>query len=168
MATPTHTLIDSVTLGSSAASVTFSSISATGKGDLVLVVNAATTSNYSGASFRLNGDTGTNYSAVRASGDGSSASSTSASASAAGYLTFNAAAPTTEANNIIAQFQDFSATDKHKTVLVRSGSTSGAAPGVEMIVNRWANTSAITTLLVFTGSSFAAGSTFHLYQIVSE
>ena len=168
MPTPTYTLIDSVTLTSSASSVTFSSISAAGKGDLVLVVNAATTSNYSGASFRLNGDTGTNYSAVRASGNGSSGSSTSAAASAAGYLGFDAAAPTTEANNIVAEFLDFSATDKHKPVLVRSGSTSGAVPGVEMIANRWANTAAITTLLVFTGSSFAAGSTFNLYQIVSE
>ena len=168
MPTPTYTLIDSVTLGSSASSVTFSGISATGKGDLVLVANATTTTNYAGANFRLNGDTGANYSAVRASGDGSSASSTSASAVTTGYLTFNAAAPTTEANNIVAQFQDFAATDKHKTALVRNNSTSGAVPGVEMIANRWANTAAITTLLVFTGSSFAAGSTFHLYQLVSE
>ena len=162
--TAKFTVLGNTTLATASSTVTFSSIPG-GYKDLVLVVNAATTSNYSGASFRLNGDTGTNYSAVRASGDGSSASSTSASASAAGYLTFNAAAPTTEANNIVAEFLDFSATNKHKTVLVRSGSTSGAAPGVEMIANRWANTAAITTLLVFTGSSFAAGSTFRLLGV---
>ena len=41
MATPTYTLIDSTTLGSSAASVTFSSIPA--GGDLVIVMSGQTT-----------------------------------------------------------------------------------------------------------------------------
>ena len=46
MATPTYTLIDSTTLTSSASSVTFSSISATGKGDLVLVSNVIVANGY--------------------------------------------------------------------------------------------------------------------------
>jgi len=40
MATPTYDLLDSTVLTSSASTVTFSGISATGKGDLVLVINA--------------------------------------------------------------------------------------------------------------------------------
>lgn len=161
--TAKYTVLGNTTLATASSSVTFSSIPG-GYKDLVLVVNAATTTNYAGANFQLNGDTGSNYSVVRASGSGTSASSGTATTSF-GYLTFDGAAPTTEANSIIAEFLDFSATDKHKTVLVRNNSTSGAVPAVEMMANRWANTAAITTLLVLTGSSFAAGSTFRLLGV---
>jgi hypothetical protein len=74
MSTPTYTLIDSVTLGASAASVTFSSISATGKGDLVLVSNVIVANGYE-AGVRFNSDSGNNYTMVNMRGTGSSTSS---------------------------------------------------------------------------------------------
>ena len=59
---------------------------------------------------------------------------------------------------------DYSATDKHKTMLSRGGSSSF---GVGMNAGRWANTSAVTSVLVIgqSGLDFAAGSTFYLYGI---
>jgi hypothetical protein len=60
---------------------------------------------------------------------------------------------------------DYSATDKHKTVLVRS---NAASTGVEAIAQRWASTAAITSILVFPSTgSWAAGGTFSLYGIVA-
>ena len=161
----TYTLIDSVTLGSSASSVTFSGISGTGKGDLVLVVNAKATA-ICGVYMFLNNDTGNNYNFVFMSGDGSTASSTSSSSTSVlrGYE--KALPDTTFAYQMTSQFLDFSATDKHKPVLTR---TNNAARGTDAFAQRWANTAAITTLKVQTTNDlFDVGSTFHLYQIVSE
>jgi hypothetical protein len=164
MATPTYTLIDSVTLTSSAESVTFSSISATGKGDLVLVVNKPS-GDYR-TSLRFNADSGTNYSGVSMQGDGSAAVSYSDSAQS--YIwspLFNSGG--NKASVTIFQIQDFAATDKHKAVLSRNNIHTVR---VSAEAWRWANTAAITSL--DTGGYFAGslpvGTTVHLYQIVSE
>ena len=158
MPTPTYTLIDSVTLASSASSVTFSGISATGKGDLVLVVDA-TPSTAAGLSLRFNGDTGNNFYYVLLEGisSGPRSAATYAPDISIGYVTtkFNATATV----------MDYSATDKHKSTLSRSGE----ADRVNATAGRWANTAAVTTLLVFlTSGTFNVGATFHLYQLVSE
>jgi hypothetical protein len=166
----TYTLIDSVTLASSSASVTFSGISATGNGDLVLVAEgfSATTSGF--MRFTFNSDTGSNYPYVRMYGDGSSASSSAA--------TLTAVMPTwikwidSEKSTFISFISDFTATDKHKTVISRFNRTGGAATsaaGTGAVAARWADTSAITSISVFSAdSTLGAGSTFYLYQIVSE
>jgi hypothetical protein len=61
------------------------------------------------------------------------------------------------------QVMDYSATDKHKTVLARNASTVNS---VNAHAARWANTGAITSIVVLTESStFASGSTFSLYGI---
>jgi hypothetical protein len=66
-------------------------------------------------------------------------------------------------NSAIIQIMDYSATDKHTTVLVRNGT---ASRGVEMVTGRYASTSAITTVLLFPSTgSFDIGSTFSLYGI---
>ena len=61
MATATYTLINSTTLSSSASTVTFSSIP-TG-GDLAIVVETTLTGSAS-INFRLNNDSGSNYSSA--------------------------------------------------------------------------------------------------------
>jgi len=164
----TYTLIDSVTLGSSASSVTFSSISATGKGDLVLVVDATTATTWAGVYFQVNNDSGNNYSMVRMSGDSSGA--TSGTATNTGQFSGHgnhSYIGTAEGYLMTSQFSDFSATDKHKTVLTRVN--NAARPAVDAMAQRWASTSAITSIRIFlSNDSFATGSTFHLYQIVSE
>jgi len=156
----TYTLIDSVTLGSSASSVTFSSISQD-YGDLVLVIDGQTTGG-SNCSFTLNSDTGANYPYVFMRGDGSSTTSgtTTANANYVGYFTSNPC-------NAIIQIMDYSATDKHKSSLVRMNDSSAR---VFANANRWASTSAMNRIdfILSGGESFATGSTFYLYGIASE
>lgn len=166
MSTPTYTLIDSVILGSSASSVTFSGISGTGKGDLVLVVNAFPNGGTIAGYLEVNGDTGSNYSIVNMRGNGSSANSLTTTQANFRINVYDTYAPTGQSFNSITSLQDFAATDKHKSILSRS---NNAATGTEAIAGRWANTSAITSVKFFTiNNSYAIGSTFHLYQIVSE
>ena len=162
MATPTYTLIDSVTLASSASSVTFSGISATGKGDLVLACSMQNTVGNASFLIQINGDTGSNYNWVRMYGTGSTTPSSGNSGTTSGTIgNFGASA-----SNSLVQFLDYSATDKHKSILSR---TNDANYLVSAYANRWASTSAITSFVVYpAGYAFTSGSTFHLFQIVSE
>lgn len=162
MATPTYTLIDSTTLTSSASSVTFSSITQDYR-DLVLVVEWAGVSNGVVARVRINNDSGTNYSYVNAYGTGSGTSSFSATYSS--IRTDIAGLDTSNKAQFKIDFMDYSATDKHKTLLLRSNHTSGSRVG--MVCQRWANTSAITRLDIYEefGTNLAAGSTFYLLGI---
>ena len=158
----TYTLIDSVTLGSSASSVTFSGISATGKGDLVLVVEAVGSGGGINLNVNFNSDTGSNYPWVAMSGD-----AYGGAYSSSGTNTWVSGDSTDSTNKILSTFQimDHSATDKHKSVLVRSSKYDQTKAWAA----RWANTSAITSVAISTNfNSFAAGGTFHLYQLVSE
>jgi hypothetical protein len=161
MATPTYTLIDSVTLGSSASSVTFSSIPA--GGDLVLVMDYKPSVNGDDCQVRYNSDSGANYSYIVMSGDGSSAFSSTATDTNVRMSGYSFSYPNTEFSLLTLQVADYSATDKHKSSLARVGRGAG---GTTAYAHRWANTSAITTLLVTNGSgSVAAGSSFNLYNI---
>jgi hypothetical protein len=156
MATPTYTPIASITLGSSASSVTFSSISADYR-DLIFVWTG-TQSVADDFRIYLNSDTGTNYSFVRARADGTDDSSESGS----GESGLKVAAGTFgSTSSVIVQLMDYSATDKHKTALVRSNSNN-----VAMLASRWADTSAITSVKAETESgNFSVGSTFSIYGI---
>tara|TARA_R110000822_G_C14927148_1_gene452116 strand:+ start:203 stop:526 length:324 start_codon:yes stop_codon:yes gene_type:complete len=66
-----------------------------------------------------------------------------------------------------AQLMDYSATDKHKTVLIRYNSVTGTfAEGVVSFAGRYASTSAVTAIQVFnTDYDFLVGSTLFLYGI---
>ena len=162
MPTPTYTPLATVTLGSSASSVTFSSIPATYR-DLVLVIDGTTTTGGDGGQIygRLNGDTGSNYSFVEMAGGSPPASYAGTSTLfVAGFLL------NSSRGNILLQFMDYSATDKHKTILGRANA-SGYGP--QAFASRWANTAAITSMNFFhqAGASFAAGATLSLYGIAS-
>jgi len=162
MPTPTYTPLANITLGSTVTSVTFSSISQAYR-DLVLVCDLKGTVLID-IRLRLNSDTGANYSYVYAYGDGSSNASGSYSGDTQMSLDFISYATSTNAHISKAEIMDYSATDKHKTVLVRGN--SGA--GVDMSAQRWANTAAVTTAQVRPSSgSFAVGSTFALYGIAA-
>ncbi len=159
MATSTYTPLANITLSSSAASVTFSSISQAYR-DLVLVFDGLTTGG-SYSTLRANGDnTGANYSFVVMLGNGSSGVSQSGTGSFWDYPPISS----TNRTNIVAQVMDYSAADKHKTTISR-GNDSGNQ--VVATAGRWANTAAITTLVMATSGTFAAGSTFALYGIAS-
>jgi hypothetical protein len=159
MPTPTYTSLATITLGSSASSVTFSSIPATYR-DLVLVVNGTLTDN-TNIRVRFNGDTGSNYSFVYAGGTSSGPESAALTFAFALVGDFG-----TSQSTVIGQIMDYSATDKHKTVLGRGNRFSTEA--VQMTANRWANTSAITSIVVFPGlGSMNTGTTLSLYGIAS-
>jgi hypothetical protein len=157
-----YVALATTTLGSAQGNITFSSIPATYR-DLVLVIDYQATANPLLDSFYvvLNGDTGNSYSYVRMVGDGSSASSFSTSGS---NLTGNAiGVATTGRANLVTQFNDYSATDKHKTWLSRSNNLWAMA-----IAGRWANTAAINSISVrFQSTTFIAGSTFSLYGVAA-
>jgi hypothetical protein len=163
--TPTYTALATVTLGTAAASVTFSSIPATYR-DLILISFAKSVSSDSNIRARFNSDTGSNYSYVRMIGTGSAASSDSTTTTG---LQVGRQTNTGESGfgMGIAHIMDYSATDKHKTVLVRSDNASAATVG---LAGRWANTAAITSIVLAsfeTATNFAAGSTFSLYAVIS-
>jgi hypothetical protein len=161
MPTPTYTPLATVTLGSSASSVTFSSIPATYR-DLVLVIQATNTST-GNSRLQLNGDTGNNYNQVRMFGAGGSPGSDSASNIES--LDMSSMSTSTGYQAVI-QIMDYSATDKHKTILSRTQESGITA--VLANAGRYASTSAVTSIRMFTSAnSYATGSTFALYGIAS-
>jgi hypothetical protein len=152
------TLISSQVLGSATASVTFSSIPGTYR-DLRLIVTGTYTTGSGLAVAQFNGYTGSNYSFVQMYGTGSTTGSSSGTNTSfyLGDLSTTVAVAT-------ADVMDYSATDKHKTVLVRGSSSD---QNVRAFANRWANTAAVTQIVVIPGSgNFATGTSFYLYGIV--
>ena len=167
MPTPTYDLIASNVLSSATSSVTFSSIPATYR-DLVLVARPlAPASSYFVMGLRFNGDTGSNYNRVSMAGSGSAASSSSQVNETNAPLGYLVAVFPGFNNVTIAQIMDYSATDKHKTVLTRANTPEDY---VEALATRWASTSAIDSVTVMRregSADFPSGSTFYLYGIVS-
>jgi hypothetical protein len=142
--------------------VTFSSIPATYR-DLIVVV-AGTTSGAVGVALRFNSDSGSNYSYVLMDGYGSGSGSSSSSGS---DTSMNMGVIGNGQSNTIYQVMDYSATDKHKTALNRTNSESWG--GVRAGAGRWANTSAITSVQVFTNgvNTFSSGTSFSLYGVAA-
>jgi hypothetical protein len=166
MPEPTYTALATVTLGSSASSVTFSSIPATYR-DLILVFNGTVTGGNGGANMRLNGDTGSNYPFVFMRNVNNTPASEAATESRIPITVSTTTANTRIQSN--ATIMDYSATDKHKTTLVRSGYTEPTTSTmVEATASRWANTAAVTSLLIYTtANNFSTGSTFSLYGVIA-
>lgn len=158
MATPTYTALATITLSSSASSVTFSSIPSTYR-DLILVLTPKTTNDRE-LGLQFNSDTSAHYSFVQAGGDGSATFSNSSSTRTYARIVQTEAG---DQRSGIVQIMDYSATDKHKNVLTR-GNADGE---VKMVVSRWPSTSAVTTMVVMNNAaeSFLVGSTFSLYGI---
>lgn len=150
-------VIGSQTLSSASASVTFSSIPS-GYRDLVLVVDLDGIA-MDALGMRFNSDTGTNYTDVKMRGSGASTQSATQTDS---YIEIGVnTAGSSGKRLIVTSVMDYSATDKHKTVLTRGNSTENVAA----LAGRWANTSAITSLEVLEvfSKGFTAGDTFTLY-----
>jgi hypothetical protein len=161
----TYTPLATQTLGSAAATVTFSSISGAYT-DLVLVANVIPTSSPYYAFRAGNGSVSTSslYSRTALYGTGSSASSARASNETYAYAFEDviASSPST----FITSFQNYSNTTTNKTFITRGNSASSL---VGATVNLFRSTSAINVIEVNTGgvSTFAAGSTFTLYGIAA-
>jgi hypothetical protein len=170
MPTPTYTPLATVTLGSTASSVTFSSIPATYR-DLIVVLSVRSTraNDLDFMAARLNGDGGTNYSDVNMFGDPNN-STNSQSGSGATYLNMvnidAASRPAGTFSPVVLQIMDYSATDKHKTYLIRGNQISYP----EARAGRWASTSAVSSIVVsvpYNSAQFATGTTLNLFGVIA-
>jgi hypothetical protein len=157
----TYEAIATQTLGSDAASVTFSSISGAYT-DLIMVVNAITSTASEYMSINLNSDTGSNYSRTNLAGNGTSAVSVRGSNETVGYIGAETYGTNALKFNTVVHFMNYANTTTYKTFLSRANHVDLAA---EAIVGLWRSTSAITTIKV--NSNFATGSTFSLYGIAA-
>jgi hypothetical protein len=158
----TYTKIASTTLGSAAASVTFSSIPGTYT-DLILVIEGQYASGAGSAvALQYNGDTGTNYSNTFMYGS-TSANSGRNTAVTSAQLGFMSGA---QISNSIMQIQNYSNTTTYKSGLGRGNVTGDI---VYAVVGLWRNTAAINSIAikVDSGVSYASGCTFNLYGIAA-
>lgn len=159
----TYTPIATQTLGSAAASVTFSSIPSTYT-DLILVAQPFKSTAGGGTlRYQVNSDTGTNYSNTALYGDGSSAGSDRASNASYGRIGFWTG--DNQGNALIANFQNYANTTTYKTVLSRTSNLGSLLGG---IANLWRSTAAINTIYIYNdGGNFNTGSTFTLYGVTA-
>jgi len=152
------TPLANITLANSTTtSVTFGSISSAYK-DLVIVYEGTSQSQYGNRYFLNNDQSNANYFLVSGWGSGSSVFATNVQSPAIGY-DINS---TTTRNIVTVEIFDYAQTDKHKTIIGRA-SNSGA--GVAMQVTRWANTAAVTSVVVSNAAIWNSGTTLSLYGI---
>lgn len=157
MPTATYIALANTTISSATSNVTFSSIPSSYR-DLVLVVNGSTNVG-SGAGIRFNGDSGANYSIAFMFGtSGVVQSEQYSGVTEIGIGAFQSS------GMMIHHIMDYSATNKHKTVLVRRDTPTYVVAGV----GRWANNNAITSLTFTTyTNTMQSGTTLSLYGIAS-
>jgi hypothetical protein len=156
-----YVALATTTLGSSASSVTFSSIPATYR-DLIVVVAGTLTTSVAGIEIQLNADTtASNYNHVYMLGRGSGSGEADAANNNLAFFMQSAQSVS------ILQFMDYSATDKHKTYLSRANPSANYTVA---LAGRWANTAAVNAikLLDTAGSaSFASGTVISLYGVAA-
>lgn len=166
----TYTLISSQVLGSSAASVTFSSIPQTYK-DLVLRVSARSdaasiTENFS---LTFNGSSASNYSFTYIQGDGSSPISTNQSNVARiseRAAVGNGATSNTFGNSEI-YIPSYTLSQYKPISSIGVGETNGSTAYIQANAGLWSVTSAITSITfnIQNGTNILSGSSFYLYGV---
>jgi len=159
----TYEAIATQTLGSAAATVTFSSIPSTYT-DLVLVVNGSITSGNENFLIQFNSDTASNYSDTSIGGNGTTAISNRETSNTA--IRCNSyGSITTNLSQYNISIMNYANTTTYKTTLSRGNNTG---TGTSANVGLWRSTSAINAVkLLPSASTFIAGSTFSLYGIAS-
>lgn len=154
----TYEPISTTTLGSAAASVTFSSISGSYT-DLVISMSYSRSVSGNGL-LRFNSDTASNYSNTYLLGDGSAASSGRGSNQTNGILSYDSA---NLQETCIVNIFNYSNTTTFKTFYTRGNDTG---LGVISYVNLWRSTSAITSIELRPNSgNWNSGSMFTLFGI---
>ena len=167
MPTPTYDLIGSTTLGTAATNISFTSIPNSYKDLIVIFDTTKATAGADSLNFRLNNDSSSIYNGVIMEANGSLTNARLYSNSGDGVMNWNYSIVNSTTRGLaILQLMDYSATDKHKTILARSGSSSTAIAAAAV---RYATTSAISSIQFFTGggSTLAIGTSIYIYGIVS-
>ena len=161
MAVSAYEVISTQTLGSAAASVTFSSIPQTYT-DLVLVSQIQNTGSLQRIDLRFNSDSSSNYSVTRIYGSGSTASSDRFTSASGIDIAYVATSGYCIVNNSI---MNYSNTTTFKSIVGR-WSSEGNSGYTAALVGLWRNTAAITSMVLTPlGVNFATGSTFTLYGV---
>jgi hypothetical protein len=160
--TNTYTPIASVTLSATASEVVFSGLPQSFR-DLIVVASALTNGGSNNvAVVRVNGDTGSNYSRVQMIGDGSITPTFAGSGENAFYGSYFGTS--TAPSSCVYQFMDYSQTNKHKTVLMRTDIDTRTMASA----NRWGNIAAISSISLAPNSgSFTSGSTFTVFGVIA-
>jgi len=164
----TYEPIATTTLGSNAASVTFSSISGSYT-DLVLIGfasnNNADASNT--GTLRFNSDSGNNYSDTIVYTEGNTPTSIRQSNVAQiGLWTIMGNTDTARKSTIIIHINNYSNTTTYKSTLTRIGTPTTSGGWTNMSVGLWRNTAAITSITLGGGGvDWLSNSTFTLYGI---
>jgi hypothetical protein len=159
----TYTPLATTTLGSNAASYTFSSISGSYT-DLILVANAQTTTSQDALRAQFNSDTGTNYSYTQLYGNSGGASSNRGT-SQTGVRISNGSPNSGSSFGISrTHFMNYSNATTYKSTVTR---TDEASTITSAFVGLWRSTSAITSITIYpeSGGNILTGSTFTLYGI---
>jgi hypothetical protein len=146
----------SITVGTAVSSVTFSSIPSTYT-DLIAVIATTTSGDIN---YRINSDTGSNYSQtlIYAYSSFGSTKTTNATSNFLNYGSNN--------GNFFAtlQFNNYSNTTTNKISLLRN---SANGTSTDVMVGLWRSTAAINSITFNPPSTFATGSTFNLYGITA-
>ena len=160
----TYDKIATTTLGSTSATITFSSIAASWT-DLRLVLTGIGGDNQS---IIFNGDTTSVYSSTRLEANGTTVGSNVDSANANIYLNYNYTASSTIP--ALYEVDIFSyAGSTFKTILTSSSLDKNGSGSVNKYVGLWRSTAAITSLTLraeFGTATFAVGTTATLYGIL--
>jgi hypothetical protein len=165
MPTPTYVSLATITLGSTDSEIIFSSIPATYR-DLIVVAEtkASASGTFPQLRARFNGVTSSIYSQVGA-GTWTNSPVASAGSGAELFLFYLNESGAAGFSNFQMQIMDYSATDKHKSLVFRS---SGSDYGPLMIAGRFGSTDAVTSITLYReANAFAVGSTFSLYGIAA-
>lgn len=166
----TYTPISSQTLGSAAASITFSSIPSTYT-DLVLVISPIVATNDQSIYAQVNSDTNTNYSITWLAGNGTTAASgrtTNASYAIIGGVQSYGGSTTTP-SIMIANFMNYANSTTYKTILNRATMFRNDGNGeTDAIVSLWRSTAVINAIKIYAQTgNLATGTTATLYGIAA-
>lgn len=173
VSTDSYESIQTYTLGSTTASVTFSSIPSTYKHLQIryMARQDAGGSDRGAQEMRFNSDTGSNYSYHLLFGDGSSASALAYTSTDSIYTALSDLTSSTAAANIfgvgVIDILDYQNTNKYKTTRTLCGQDQNSTSGrIFFTSGNWRSTSAITSITLFpeTGS-YVQYSHFALYGI---
>jgi hypothetical protein len=175
----TYDPIMSLTLGVNADSVTFNNIPATYT-DLILVTSVRETSSSNSLQeliFRINSDSGGNYSLTNLVSNGSSASSgRRASGQTMAYIDYGRTQGNAGSGIFavsITNIMSYSNTSVFKSMISRAGAITGTTittRGSGFTANLWQSTAAISSITFISfggGTLYSAGSTFSLYGVTA-
>lgn len=164
--------IQTYTLGSSQASVTFSSIPSTFKHlQIRMIARTSRSANeYDGTIIQFNSDTGANYAYHRIIGDGSTVLADGYASQNNGTLgtTLGAGAIANAFSPLITDILDYASTNKTKVVRSISGRQNNTTDSQLLYTSSlWNNTSAITSITIkpSVGPNYVQYSQFALYGI---